>query len=129
MQVSLDNRTGGVALVVGYTLLIGVLFRDPADGLAAATATPLDFLFFILLPVLGLTGGVYTFLDWPFRATVAFVTSSYLGVVGIAIALLPTASTLVTASLGVLILFLAVLSLVATLRSAISLLVPGESFG
>jgi hypothetical protein len=36
-RISLDNRTGGIALVVGYSLLIAVLFRNLSDGIASVT--------------------------------------------------------------------------------------------
>jgi hypothetical protein len=128
-RISLDNRTGGIALVVGYGLLIAVLFRNPTDGIATATGTVQGFLFFAVLPVSGLAGGVYTALDWPFRTTVAFVTGSYLAVVGIGLALLPAEDAIVTTVLGVLLLGLAAFALVATVRSAAASLVPGEFFG
>lgn len=124
----LDNRTGGSALVAGYLLLLVALFQDPGDGLATATATVQGLLFFVVLPVAGLAGGVYTALDWPFRTTVAFVTGSYLAVVGIGLALLPAQEPIVTTALGALLLGLAVFALVATVRSTAAKLVPGGLF-
>jgi hypothetical protein len=120
-----DHRTGGVALIVGYGLLIGVLFRSPAAGLATATASPQGVVFFLLLPILGLVSGAYVFLDPPFRTTVAFVTGSYLAVSGLGIAFLPADYT---ALFGLVLLGLGTVAVVATLRSSITAL-AGQPFG
>jgi hypothetical protein len=120
----LDNRTGGLSLVVGYCFLVVLLFRNPSDGVAIATETIQGFLFFILFPVCGIASGVVLLFDWPFRTAVAVLASSYLGVVGIALALLPSTNAGVTTVLGLLFFALANLALVAALRSSVETLVP-----
>lgn len=123
-----DHRTGGVALVVGYGLLVAVLFRNPADGLATATASVQGALFFVLLPVLGLASGVYTLLDWPLRTLAAFGTGTYLAVVGVGILLLLVGGATVTVLLGFVLFGLAVVALVGTLRSSVAAMFPGRGF-
>jgi hypothetical protein len=120
----LDNRTGGFSLVVGYCLLIVVLFRNPNDGVAIATETAQGFLFFVVFPVCGIASGVVLLFDWPFRTTAAILASSYLGVVGITLALLPSTNAVVMTALGLLFFGLANLALVAALRSNVETLVP-----
>lgn len=128
VKISFDHRTGGLALVVGYCLLFAVLFRDPADAVATATATIQGLLFVAVLPVLGLCSGVYLFLDKPFRTVVATLGSSYLGVVGIGLVFLATSNPLVT-PLGLLLVGLATVALVSALRSSIDALVPDQPLG
>lgn len=128
----LDNRTGGIALAVGYIVLIGVLLWRAADGLSAATGSPGRLLFFVVLPAAGVASGAYVVLEGPLRTAVAFLSGSYLAVVGIAMALLSLLSTdpetaLTLAGLG---LFgLAAFALVATLRSAVEGLFPTYGVG
>lgn len=123
----LDTRAGGIALAVGYVVLIGVLLWRAADGLSAATGSLGRLLFFVVLPAAGVASGAYVVLEWPLGTAVAFLSGSYLAVVGIAMALLSLLSTdpetaLTLAGLG---LFgLAAFSLVATLRSAVEGLFP-----
>jgi len=124
----LDNRTGGIALAVGYVVLIGVLFWRAAGGLSAATGSVGRLVFFVLLPVAGVASGVYVAREGPLGTTVAFLSGSYLAVVGLAMALLSLlsadpAAALTLAGLG---LFgLATVALVATLRSAVEGLFRG----
>jgi hypothetical protein len=124
----LDNRIGGLSLVIGYCLLFAVLFRDPGAGVTTATETVQGLLFVVVLPVLGLFTGVYLLLDKPFRTAVAAIGSSYLGVVGIGLVFLPTSNPVVTA-VGLLFLGLATLALVSALRSSVETLVPDQPSG
>jgi len=128
VKISFDHRTGGLALIVGYCLLFGILFRDPGTGIMTATETVQGLLFVVVLPVLGLCSGVYLFLDKPFQTVVAALGSSYLGVVGIGLAFLPTTNPIVT-PLGLLLVGLATLSLVSALRSSVDALVPDQPLG
>jgi len=121
--IGLDNRTGGVALVVGYGLLGAVLIGNASNGFATATGSFQALLFFVVLPLFGVASGVYTFLDWPFRTPAAFVSGSYLAVVGIALASLGATSATTTGA-GLALFGLAVLALVASLRSAVTAFVP-----
>jgi hypothetical protein len=124
METSLDNRTAGVALVIGYLLLIFVLFRNPVEGFSAATATLSASILFVALPALGVASGIYTYFDGPFHAAVAFVTASYLGINGIALALLSPTGLGMTTGAGGLVVGLAVLALAGALRSTVRTFVP-----
>lgn len=95
----LDDRSAGIALVVGYSLLVVVLFRDPSSG-------------------------VYTVLDRPFRTITAFASGNCLAVTGIAIALLDTPDTPFVTALGVAVFALAVFAIVATVLKAVARLAP-----
>jgi len=124
----LDTRTGGIALAVGYALLLGVLFWRAADGLSAATGSPARLVFFLVLPVAGVASGVYVVLAGPLRTTVAFLSGSYLAVVGIAMALVSLLSADPEAALtlaGFGLFGLATVGLVATLRSTVGGLFSG----
>lgn len=120
----LNNRTGGLSLLIGYCALLVVLFRNPVDGLETATGTAQGFLFFVVFPMCGIASGVVLLFDWPFQTTAAVLASSYLGVVGIALALLPANYAVVTTVLGLLFFGLANLALVAALRSSVKTFVP-----
>jgi hypothetical protein len=113
----LDNRSGGVALVVGYLLFLAVLFRDPASGIETATATAQGVLFFLILPALGLGSGVYAYVDGLYQTAVVFVTASYLAMVAITFALF-FASQLATA-VGVALFALSTVALVGSFRAAV----------
>lgn len=126
-RIGLDTRTGGVALVVGYGVLGVALLWNASDGLATATGSLQGLLFFVVLPLLGLASGVYTYLDWPYRTPTAFVSGSYLAMVGLTLALLVTTDATTTGA-GVVIFGLAVLALVASLRSAVAGFVPELTF-
>jgi len=122
--VQLDHRSGGVALALGYGLLVVTLFSDPGRGLDAATASVPDLLFSVVLPLVGLLSGGYVYRNLPFRTTVGFLTGSYLAV--IAIALIPALFVgILFPGLPALAMFaLAVFGIVATVRSTISALLP-----
>lgn len=124
MTPRLDRQTAGVALAVGYVALIGVLFRDPSAGLSAATQGVVSAVLFILLPILGLASGVYVYVGGPFRTALGFVTASYLGTLGMAVATIRTTSPIVTVVTGLTILALAVLALVGVLRSTLGSMLP-----
>ncbi len=126
-RIGLDTRTGGAALVVGYGVLGVALFWNASDGLATATGSLQGLLFFVVLPLFGLASGVYTYLDWPLRAPTAFVSGSYLAMVGLTLSLLVTTDATTTGA-GVVIFGLAVLALVASLRSAVAGFVPELTF-
>jgi hypothetical protein len=68
------NETGGGALLIGFVLLTGALYRTPARGLEAATATPQSALYVLLLPIVGLLTGVYAYAEGPYSAIAVFVS-------------------------------------------------------
>jgi len=119
-----DAQTGGIALVVGYGVLIVALFRSPADGLATATATVQGGVFFLALPVLGVLSGVYTTIGGPFRTTVAFLGGSYLGVAGVALTLVPTGNQAATTAIGLLLMAVSAFALLANVWRSLSGVVP-----
>jgi len=118
-------ETDGGTLVIGFVLVLGVLYRHPASGVEAATADPASLLYFAVLPVLGLVTGVYAALDGPYSTVPAFVLGSYLGVFGLALVfgtLLSPNPVGITTWIGLVLLALAVVALVASLlRVAASL--------
>jgi hypothetical protein len=123
-----DSRTGGVALIVGYAVLLLALFRNPGKGLETATATLQGGVFFVVFPVLGLASGVYLLLGREFRTVIAFCGGSYLGVVGVAMTMLPAANAVLTTVLGLFLMAVAVFALVASLRSSVATLAPEGFF-
>lgn len=119
-----DAPASGVALLTGYVVLLVVLFRSPASGLATATATAQGAVFFLLLPLLGILSGIYSIAGGPLRTPVAVFGSSYLGVVGVALTLLPTANPVVSTALGLFLLLVAVFALLGSLQAGLSAIVP-----
>jgi len=113
LRGGLDNRTAGSALVLGYGLLVAVLFRDPGSAIGTATATVQGVVFFLVLPGLGVASGLYAYRDSPYRTGAVFVTASYLAMVGLSLALF-VVSPLVTVA-GLCLFALAAVSLVASL--------------
>jgi hypothetical protein len=118
-------ETDGGTLVIGFVLVLAVLYRHPARGVEAATAAPASLLYFAVLPVLGLVAGVYAALDGPYSTVPVFVLGSYLGVFGLALVfgtlLSPNPVGIITWT-GLVLLALAVVALVASLlRVATSL--------
>jgi len=105
-----------VALLSGYLLVLAVLFRDPSAALAAATATPAAAVYFLVLPAGGLLAAGYAALDGPAAVLPAGLAGTYLGVVGVGLAvraaLAPGAGPLVGVA-GVAAAALAVVALVA----------------
>jgi hypothetical protein len=122
MPEQVDNRTTGIALVLGYCLYALVLFEDPASGLETATGTPQGIVFFILFPLGGLASGVYTYLAGPFHSGLAVLTATYLGAVGITLTLLLTGVSIGVTIVGLNLFILAVIALVGSLRTALSAL-------
>jgi MFS family permease len=120
--MTLDHRAGGLALLVGYGLLIVALFRDPASGLATAIDSAQGVLFFLVLPLAGLLSGVYVVRKLPYRTAVAFLTGTYLAITGLALVLLPSA--LIVTALGSVLFGLGVVALVAPLTAATAALFP-----
>jgi hypothetical protein len=110
------NETGGGALVVGYSIVLVAVYRTPTSAVETATASPGAALYFLVLPAVGILGGIYAYRDGPFGAVPLFVLGSYLGFFGLALsfgALLsanPAGIPLVVGLLGVL---CAIIALVA----------------
>jgi hypothetical protein len=79
------NETGGGALVIGFLLVLLVLYRNPASALETATASIQSGLYFLVLPIVGVVAGVYAIADGPYSALPLFFSGSYLGVFGLAL--------------------------------------------
>lgn len=87
MGIDLDRRTGGIALLVGYLLMVGLLYRQPVDGLAAAMASFRGIVYFVGFPIAGLAAGVYSLVEGPYNAVFLFGAGNYLAVFGLVLAL------------------------------------------
>lgn len=112
------NEAGGIALTVGFLLVVLVLYRDPARGFEAATAGLQSALYFLVFPALGLLAGIYTYAGGPFSAVGSFLLGSYLGIVGLALtfgALLTRTPVGLPLAVGVIILPLGVVAVVTSL--------------
>lgn len=110
------ERAGGVALTTGFLLAALVLYRNPASGLDAATATAGSMVYFLLLPVAGLLAGLHVAISGRYAAPLLFSFGTYLGVFGLAVtlgSLLATGSSGVLAVLGATLVVLGVVALVA----------------
>lgn len=83
IDLELSSKTGGVALVVGFLLVLLLLYRDPTRAVAAATGTVQSLVFLLVLPIGGLVAGVYAYVEGPYHGTLAFLAGSYLGVFGL----------------------------------------------
>jgi hypothetical protein len=81
------TETGGGALVVGFLLVVLLLYRNPVAGLNAATVSVQSVLYFLVLPVVGILGGSYTYTDGRYSGVSLFLFGSYLGVFGLAVTL------------------------------------------
>ena len=79
------NEAGSYALTVGFLLVLAVLYRNPANGLEAATVGLQSVLYFLVLPAVGILAGVYTAVDGPYHTALLFFLGSYLGVFGLAL--------------------------------------------
>jgi hypothetical protein len=123
-HIRFDAHASGIALVTGYIVMAVALFRNPADGLATATATGQGAVFFLLLPLLGILSGIYSIAGGPLRTPAAVFGSSYLGVVGVALTFLPTANPVVSTTLGLFLFLVAVFALLASLQAGLSAIVP-----
>ncbi|WP_018257364.1 hypothetical protein [Halomicrobium katesii] len=81
------TERGGVVLVVGYAIVLLAVYRTPASAFETATASPEAALYFLVLPAVGILGGIYAYRDGPFGAVPLFVLGSYLGFFGLALSL------------------------------------------
>jgi hypothetical protein len=118
-ELSLDHRTGGAALAVGYVLLVVALFRDPASGLATATGSVQGVGLFLVLPGVGLVSGVYGYLGAPLHTVVTLLTATYLAAVGVSLVLFLSGGV-VLALLGLALFGLATVAIVGSLLSALA---------
>lgn len=87
VEVGLDGRTGGVALVVGYLLVLGLVFANPADGLGAITASTGPLVYVVVLPVAGLAVGAYVVYGGPLAGLLLFLAGNYLALFGVTLML------------------------------------------
>lgn len=122
------RRTGGIAVIVGYVLVFGLLVLDPATGFATATTSLANVLFFLGLPALGILAGIYAILEGSFSAFGLFVFSNYLAVIGVGLSLL-TLTPLHITLLGVVLFALAGFAAVVSLRALWSYLQFGGRVG
>lgn len=81
------NKIGGGALVAGFLGALLVLYRDPVNGIAAATDGAAATVYFVVLPAAGVLAGVYAYADGPYSGVLLFLLGSYLGVFGLALIL------------------------------------------
>jgi hypothetical protein len=121
MTPTRDRETaGGVALAAGFLLAAAVLYRNPVDGLAAATATASAAVYFLALPTAGLLAGVYVVAGGRYAVPLLIAFGTYLGVFGVGLAvwsLLTADAPLVLSAVGATVTALSVVALVAgTLR-------------
>jgi len=84
--VNLDHATGG-ALAGGFVLVVLLLYRDPASGVDAATASLPSLVYFVVLPAAGVLVGAYASAGGPYSALPVVLFGTYLGVFGLALAL------------------------------------------
>jgi hypothetical protein len=115
-SLALDRRLGGRITAVGYLVVLGLLFRDPSRGLAAA-GTAQGRLFFLALPASGLLSGVYAAFDGPFGGVGLFIAGSYLAVVGLALAFALVPVSLPVSLLGLVLFGCALTAVLASLRA------------
>lgn len=112
------TELGGVSLVLGFLLVLVVLYQDPATDVADLTGGLQPALYFLVLPLLGVIAGVYAHFEGPYSGVPEFVFGSYLGVFGLAItlrSLLSPAPAGLALVVGLVLSALAVVSLVASL--------------
>jgi hypothetical protein len=81
------NELGGGALAIGSLLVLLVLYRDPASGIAAGTRGLQPAVYFLVLPVLGLLAGLYAAIGGPYGTVLLFLLGTYVGVFGLALTL------------------------------------------
>lgn len=117
------HEAGGSALVVGFLLVLVVLFRDPVSGLQAAFISPHSVLYFLVFPVVGLGAGVYVYADGPYSGVALLLLGSYLGVFGFALifgGLLATDQGTLLAGVGIILLGSAIVSIAASIQRFVS---------
>lgn len=122
MGIEFDRRSGGAALLVGYLLVVGLLFWQPLRGVAAATASLQASFYFLVLPVAGLAAGVYTLYDGPYNGVFLFVAANYLAVFGLALALGFVPIPPLVSLLGLGLVALAVVALFVSFRALLAYL-------
>ncbi len=118
----LDRRRGGVALLVGYLLLLAVSFGGPARGLAGLDTTG-SVLVFLVLPVLGSASGVFAVARVRFAGVGLFLMGSYLAVVGLTLGfgLVPVSAAVTVVGLAIFVLaFVSVLASLFALWASLS---------
>jgi hypothetical protein len=117
VTIQTNQATGG-ALVVGFLVVLLLLFRDPHAGLDLASSGVSALLYFAVLPLVGVAVGLYTYTAGSYHTVPLFLLASYLGVFGLALTLGsllspdPIGPALVV---GLVLLPLAVLALVGSL--------------
>lgn len=105
MRIAFDRRSGGAALLLGYLLVVGLLFWQPLRGLAAATAS--------------LQGSLY---GGPYNGVFLFAAANYLAVFGLALALGFVSIPPLVSLLGVGLVALAVVALFVSFRALLAYL-------
>lgn len=117
------NEVGGAALVVGFLLVALMLYRTPASGFETATANIRSVLYFLVIPLLGLFAGVYTYVGGAYGAVPLFLLGSYLGVFGVGLTfggLLSQAPVGLPVAVGVASFLLAMVALVSSLLGLVA---------
>jgi hypothetical protein len=92
------HEAGGAALLLGFLVVLVTLYREPASGVAAATASPGAVLYCIVLPAAGLLAGAYVSLGGPYSGVPLFLLGSYLGLFGLGLLLSGLATVALVAS-------------------------------
>jgi hypothetical protein len=111
-------ETDGAALMLGFALVLSLLYRNPVSGMDAIMADPASILYFGILPVVGLLSGGYAAFDGPYSAVLVLALGSYLGVFGLALTvgtLLSPPPVGIITGVGIVLLVLAVVALVTSL--------------
>jgi len=125
---TLDRRRGGIVTLVGYLVVLAVLFRDPSRVLDAAS-TVQGVLFFLALPLAGLASGAYAAWGGPYSGVGLFVAGSYLAVVGLTFGFGLVSVSLAVSAVGFVLFVLAVVAVLAgfqALWAYFQIDVPGE---
>jgi hypothetical protein len=112
-----DTRVAGVALILGYGLLLGVLFRTPSAGLSAAAASLSSLFLFLVLPVIGVLSGIYAYVGGRLHSVLVLVTATYLATVGVTLSLLTPSLSVAVDITGIVLFGLAVVALTGSLRA------------
>lgn len=120
MAIDLDRRIGGVALLVGYLLLGGLLYWRPGAGVGAAMASLRGIVYFLVFPVAGLAAGVYVILEGPYNGVFLFLAANYLAVFGLALALGFTGLPPLGSVLGMAMVALAIVAIFVSFAALIS---------
>lgn len=116
-------KADGGALVLGFALVLTLLYRHPAEGLEAATGDPASLFYFLVLPGIGLLTGIYAGLGGPFSTVPVFALGSYLGVFGVALtvgSLMAATPTWTTVGIGLVLLALAVVAFLTSVLRVVT---------